>query len=100
MHVAQVRGKKENLLLAGLIGGPNKPQTFQPFIQFLVDQLVQGWEGSQLLDPESGEDFTCRVILAFSQHDYLAMRDMALRHDAGEWCASLQYAGDINQCVL
>lgn len=79
----QVRGKKENLLLAGLIGGPNKPQSLQPFMLHLVNQLHQGWEGFLLKDPETGEDFKCRLLLAFSQHDYPAMRDMALRHDAG-----------------
>jgi len=81
--VLQIRGKKENLLLAGIIGGPNKPKSLQAFIHHLVEQLQQGWQGFTLKDPVSGENFTCRVLLAFSQHDYPAMRDMALRQDAG-----------------
>lgn len=84
VHVGlQVRTKAENLVVAGIIGGPKKPKTLQPALKLLVDQLNQLKAGVSVWDPQKQKDVICRVKLAFSQHDYPGMKEVCLQHAAG-----------------
>ena len=43
-----LRYKRENVILVGIIPGPNEPQDMNPFLQPLVKELLKFWEGIKM----------------------------------------------------
>ena len=80
----QVRGKADNLLLYGMIGGGKKPKSIQAYLRVLVGELARLWTGVEMYDAFKKEVFTLQVMLAANMHDYPEMRAVALQADAGE----------------
>lgn len=61
----------ENLILFGVVPGPDSPATLKPYLDLLVDELLELNVGVPAVDVDSkSPEFTLRARLLFTTADY------------------------------
>jgi hypothetical protein len=72
-----LRVKKKYMMVAGLVPGPKAPQHIEPYLQVMVDHLLQLWHhGFSVLDPIAKKRIVVKVKLLFVCSDMLATADL------------------------
>jgi hypothetical protein len=70
----EIRVKKDNLMLCGIIPGPNSPKDIHSFLKPVVDELKQLETGiPNVYDASTGEMFTLRAHVVFASGDLPAI---------------------------
>jgi hypothetical protein len=70
----EIRVKKDNLILCGVIPGPNSPKDIHSFLKPVVDELKQLETGiPNVYDASTGEMFTLRAHVVFVSGDLPAI---------------------------
>lgn len=80
----QDRCKLDHLVLTGIVGGPKKPKSIQACLRAIVEDIELASEGTDLWMASRNRAVKVRVLLAFTQHDYPGLRDVALQMTAGK----------------
>ena len=66
-----IRHKFQNCILYGVVPGPHKPKTLQPYLALLVDELLELHSaGVQYINPVTQNLAVARVKLLFTSADY------------------------------
>lgn len=70
---ASIRYKPKYILMAGLIPGPSKPKSIQPYLEILVNELLQYEENTfTVYDASQDKNINIQLKLMFTVADYPA----------------------------
>ena len=80
----EIRFKEENVILAGIIPGPEEPSDLNPFLRPIVEDLIQLWEGKKYFSVHKYGDAICRAAVMCVTSDIPASRKVGgyLSHQA------------------
>lgn len=79
----QRRTKADFVCLNKVVDGPRHPEDFKIYLESLVDELLQLWEGVEMYDAYRKKKVLVRVMLVNCLQDGRATRDLAKQKDAG-----------------
>jgi hypothetical protein len=90
--------EQSNLMMALLIPGPSSPaKDFDVFLEPLIEELIQLWEGVLTFDASSGAQFKLHAAVLWCIHDYPALATLSGRVTKGYYaCARC----DKNPCSI
>ena len=87
----EIRYRKENVMVLGIIPGPSEPnaQQLQFYLEPIVDELIELWDGFSYKPPSRTEELTFRVALLCTASDIPATRKLGgfLGHSARRGCS-------------
>ena len=94
----QIRHRLGNDMLVGVIPGPKPPKDPGPFIEPLVDELAQLWDGIPTTDAASCESFNLRAAVTLYVLDGLEMCKVMREKGAGAYkgCFKCTISGTYN----
>jgi hypothetical protein len=75
---------ESNFMMALLIPGPASPgKDFDVFLEPLIEELLQLWNGVRTYDALSGKNFDLRAVVLWCIHDYPALSTLSGRTTKG-----------------
>lgn len=85
----------ENIILLGVIPGPNAPQEIDTFLRPLIDEMKLLFNGIDVLDGSTGERFTLRAHIALVTGDLPALSKLTgtLGVNAQSYCRFCEVRG-------